>query len=60
MSFKGGFEFAMFGMFMTFLAAWVTHVIVTISAGAWGLLIAGAILFPIGIIHGIGCWFGFW
>jgi len=42
------------------LFAWLTHIIVSISAHAWGLLIAGAIMFPIGIIHGIGCWFGAW
>ena len=43
---------------IVFIAAWLTHVIVSIGDHAWGLLIAGAILFPIGIIHGIGVWFG--
>ena len=43
-----------------FVAAWFTHIIVSISAAKWGLLIAGAILFPIGIVHGIGVWFGAW
>jgi hypothetical protein len=42
-----------------FVAAWFTHVIVCISEEAWGFLIAGAIMFPIAIIHGIGIWFGF-
>lgn len=51
---------APFAFFATMFAAWITHVIVTIGAGAWGLLIAGAILFPVGIIHGIGAWFGAW
>lgn len=40
------------------VAAWMTHVFTTLTTGAWGILIAGAILFPIGIIHGIGLWFG--
>lgn len=41
-------------------AAWLTHIIDTISDGEWLLLIAGAIAFPVGIIHGIGIWFGVW
>ena len=40
------------------LFAWLTHVIVSLWTGAWGFLVAGALLFPIGIIHGIGIWFG--
>lgn len=47
-------------LFIMFISAWLTHVIVSISVGAWGLLIAGAILFPIGIVHGIGVWFNAW
>lgn len=41
-----------------FFAAWVTHVIVCLKAASWGFLIAGAIFFPIAIIHGFGIWFG--
>ncbi len=40
-------------------SAWLTHVIVCLSDGRWGFLIAGAICFPIAIVHGIGLWFGF-
>jgi hypothetical protein len=40
-------------------AAWITHVIVCLSVGKWGFLLAGAIFFPIGIIHGFGLWFGY-
>ena len=40
------------------MAAWLTHVLVCIKAAAWLFLIAGAIAFPIGIIHGVGIWFG--
>ena len=37
--------------------AWFTHVITCFTIGAWGFLIAGAILFPIAIIHGTWVWF---
>ncbi|HEY8963809.1 MAG TPA: hypothetical protein VIN59_05020 [Alphaproteobacteria bacterium] len=42
------------------VAAWLTHVIDCLKDGEWGFLIAGALMFPIAIIHGIGIWFGFW
>lgn len=41
------------------ISAWVTHVIVCINAENWIFLIAGAVAFPVGWIHGIGYWFGF-
>jgi hypothetical protein len=41
-------------------AAWLTHVVVCLKTGSWGFLIAGAIFFPIGIVHGIGIWLGAW
>lgn len=41
------------------IIAWVTHVIASISGGLWALLLAGILVPPIGIIHGIGVWFGF-
>lgn len=39
-------------------AAWLTHVITCLGAAKWGFLIAGAIFFPIGCVHGTGIWFG--
>jgi hypothetical protein len=42
------------------LAAQLTHIIICIKASQWGFLIAGAILPPVGVIHGIGHWFGAW
>jgi hypothetical protein len=42
------------------VAAWFTHVITCLDEGAWGFLIAGALFFPIAIVHGIGIWFGVW
>ena len=41
------------------IASWITHVLVCLSTGAWGFLVAGAIVFPIAWIHGTGVWFGF-
>lgn len=43
---------------LLFFMAWITHIVVCMKAAAWGLLIAGAIFFPVGIVHGIGVWFG--
>lgn len=39
------------------IAGWFTHLITCFSEGLWGFLIAGAVFFPIGIIHGIYLWF---
>lgn len=47
-------------IFMALLAAWLTHIIVCLKDGEWGFLIAGALFFPVAIIHGVGCWFGAW
>ena len=41
-------------------AAWFTHLYVCFSDDRWGFLIAGAIIFPIAIVHGIGIWFDVW
>lgn len=40
-------------------AAWITHILVCLDTERWGFLIAGALFFPIAIIHGTGIWFGF-
>jgi hypothetical protein len=42
------------------IAAWLTHVYVCFSGNRWGFLIAGALFFPIAIVHGIGIWLGIW
>jgi hypothetical protein len=39
------------------IAAWLTHIFTCFSDGLWGFLIAGALLFPIGILHGAWLWF---
>ena len=40
--------------------AWCTHLYVCFTDDRWGFLIAGAIMFPIAIFHGIGIWLGVW
>lgn len=47
------------GEFIAFLcaAAWITHIIYCFSHVLWGFLVAGAIFFPIGILHGFYVWF---
>jgi hypothetical protein len=47
-------------IFVICVAGWITHIVYCFMAAAWGLLIAGAIFFPIGVVHGIGRWFGWW
>lgn len=48
-----------FGLVVAVLSAWFTHVVVCIKVGSWGYLIAGAIFFPIGVIHGVMIWLGY-
>jgi len=43
---------------LTMLAAWITHIIHCLIYAKYLLLIAGGIIAPVGIIHGIGIWFG--
>ena len=40
--------------------SWFTHIFVCFSDDRWGFLIAGALFFPIAIVHGVGIWFGIW
>jgi hypothetical protein len=41
-------------------SAWLTSIVFCAVGGLWPLLIASATFFPIGIVHGIGVWFGGW
>jgi hypothetical protein len=41
------------------IAAIVTHWVACVKAGAWTLLIAGSIIFPVGIAHGVASWLGY-
>lgn len=42
------------------IAAWFQHLYTCFTEEAWGFLIAGAIMFPIAIVHGVGIWLGLW
>jgi len=49
---------AMASIAIVILAAWFTHIVYCIQTAKYLLLIAGAILVPVGIIHGLGLWIG--
>lgn len=55
-----GFIIFLIALLGSSAAAMITHIVVCIKAGSWGLLIAGALLPFIGVIHGWGVWFGIW
>jgi len=40
------------------IAAWITHIIHSLMTAKYLLLIAGALIAPVGVIHGVGLWFG--
>ena len=50
------------GMLILFVlfASWLTHVSTCFLDESWGFLIAGALMFPVAIVHGFGVWFGVW
>jgi hypothetical protein len=41
-------------------AAWLTSIVFCASNGLRPLLIASATVFPVGVVHGVGVWFGGW
>jgi hypothetical protein len=45
-------------IWMTCFAAWGTHIVYCLQNGRWGFLIAGALAFPIAIVHGFMIWAG--
>lgn len=45
-------------LFLVALAGWFTHIIHCLLAAKYLLLIAGAFIAPVGVIHGVGLWFG--
>ena len=45
-------------LILTAVAGWFTHIISCLITGKYMLLIAGALVPPVGVIHGIGLWFG--
>lgn len=41
-------------------AAWLTSIVFCASNDERPLLIAAALFFPVGVVHGVGVWFGGW
>lgn len=39
---------------MTSYSAWLTHIVDCAGDRLWGFLVGGAIVFPVGIVHGAG------
>jgi hypothetical protein len=52
--------FALITIWLLAAAAWLTHVIVCIKTASYVFLLAGALVAPVGVIHGVGLWFGVW
>lgn len=54
--------FAFFFLALAVLSpfAWITHLFRCFTEEQWGFLIAGALLFPVAIVHGFGIWLGVW
>ena len=46
-------------LIIAFFAAFLTHWIVCIKAGAWVMLIAGSVVAPVGFAHGVASWLGY-
>ncbi|UTU07879.1 hypothetical protein CcrC1_gp193 [Caulobacter phage C1] len=51
---------AYLGTLCVIVAAWVTHIVICLKTANLVFLIAGALIFPIAVIHGVGSWFGAW
>lgn len=49
----------MFALLFSY-SAWLTSIVFCASNGLRALLVAGAVFFPVGIVHGVGVWFGGW
>ena len=41
-------------------AAWLTSIVFCSVSSSWPLLITGMLFFPVGVVHGVGLWFGGW
>jgi hypothetical protein len=47
-------------MWLIIYSAWLTSIVFCSANDQRRLLIAAAAFFPIGVVHGIGVWFGGW
>lgn len=46
-------------LWLAFVAAWITHIVVAIAAKAWLFMIVGALVFPVAVAHGVSVWLGY-
>ncbi|HEY0181640.1 MAG TPA: hypothetical protein VGC09_02430 [Rhodopila sp.] len=51
---------ALLGTVLFIYAAWLTSIVFSASNGHRPLLIAAAAFLPVGVVHGVGIWFGGW
>ncbi len=58
----GDFFGSIFGLLVVaaMIASWFQHLYTCFTEEAWGFLIAGALFFPVAIVHGFGIWIGVW
>jgi hypothetical protein len=45
---------------LSLYSAWLTSIVFSAANGLRPLLIAAAAFFPVGVVHGVGVWFGGW
>jgi hypothetical protein len=50
-------DFVVYSLVAASIFAWFTHIFTCFAESMWGFLIAGALFFPIGILHGFWLWF---
>lgn len=46
-------------IWLVIIAAWVTHLYVSIMAQEWVFMIVGALVFPVAAVHGVATWLGY-
>jgi len=56
---KGLGIFGLIALMFAPVTAWFTHVIFCLMHQEYVLLLAGALIAPVGVIHGVCIWFGF-
>ena len=47
-------------LILALFAPWFNHIIYCFKHHEYILLVAGAIVIPVGWLHGLGLWLGFW
>jgi hypothetical protein len=52
--------FTLAAAWLLIYSAWLTSIVFCSANSLRPLLIAGALFFPVGVVHGIGVWFGGW